>query len=301
MLGACPRLQEIRRGVAPRNVCTMKDWVTAQQAALELGVSTSTLKRFCDKNDIPLTRTPGGHRRIDRCHLILASQLMRKRLQSNLPSLGPDAATTLRLLLAADHSQLIDLFWQEAHSASGLLELLEEVLVPILWHVGDLHSRQELETAQETVCTSTAAALLEGIFARMLPVSPDAVVYLGATFPSSIDTIAEKLIAIALRSIGAKPINLGCSIHPDVIARVAHLHNAVAVCISHTHITDLEQIIAAHQKLAECLPAGCRVIIGGGDLSPSIRRRLEHCTYYETVSMLAAQEAARIKSSSQVA
>jgi len=301
MVGVCPRLQEIRRGVAPRNVCIMKDWITAQQAALELGVSTSTLKRFCDKNDIPLTRTPGGHRRIDRCHLILASQLMRKRLQSNLPSSGPDAASTLRLLLAADHTQLIDLFWQEAHSSAKLLQLLEEMLVPSLWHVGDLHTRQELETAQETVCTSTAAALLDGIFTRMPPIGSEAAVYLGATFPNSIDTIAVKLVAIALRSIGAKSINLGCNIDPEVVARAAHLHNAFAVCISHTHITDLELMIASHHKLAECMPDSCRVIIGGGDLSPSIRRRLEHCTYYETVSMLAAQEAARIKSSSQVA
>lgn len=278
----------------------MKDWITAQQAALELGVSTSTLKRFCDKNDIPLTRTPGGHRRIDRCHLILASQLMRKRLQSNLPASGPDEATTLRLLLAADYAPLIDLFWQEAHSSAKLLQLLEEVLVPVLWRVGDLHSRRELETAEETVCTSTAAALLDGISTRMPPNSPDAPVYLGATFPNSVDTIAEKLVAIALRSMGVKSINLGCSIDPTVIARAAHLYNAVAVCISHTHITDLELMIASHHKLAAGLPEGCRVIIGGGDLSPSIRRRLEHCTYYETVSMLATQEAARIKSNKLV-
>jgi excisionase family DNA binding protein len=271
----------------------MKDWVTAQQAALELGVSTSTLKRFCDKNEIPLTRTPGGHRRIDRCHLLLASQLIRKGVQSDLPSQGPDNATTLRLLLAAEDSDLIELFWRDAHSPSRLIELLEEVLVPSLWHVGVLRSRDELETAEETVCTSTAAALLDGIFSRMPPAGADAVVYLGATFPSSLDTIAEKLVAIALRSIGAKPINLGCSVHPEVIARAAHLHNAAAVCISHTHIKDVEMMIESHQRLAECLPDGCRVIIGGGDLSPSIRRRLEHCTYYETVSMLATQEAAR--------
>lgn len=132
---------------------------------------------------------------------------MRGGVPSDLPAQGPDDASTLRLLMAAEHSELIELCCREAHSPFRLLELLEEVLVPTLWHVGVLRSRDELETAEETVCTSTAAALLEGILGRMPPAGADAVVYLGATFPSSLDTIAEKLAAIALRSIGVKPIN----------------------------------------------------------------------------------------------
>lgn len=42
----------------------MKDAFTPRQVARALGVSESTLKRWCDRGLLPTIRTAGGHRRI---------------------------------------------------------------------------------------------------------------------------------------------------------------------------------------------------------------------------------------------
>jgi len=268
----------------------MNDWITAQQAATELGVSSSTLKRFCDRHEIPITRTPGGHRRIDRFHLALASHMMRGRPTQSHSTQRLDRETTLRLLRAADHIQLTELFWSESICFAGLIKLLDDVLVPTLWHLGDLRSKHHIETAEEAVCTATAAATLDGIFSRMPAAPPSAPIYLAATLPPSLDTLAEKFIAIALRSIGIKPLNLGCNVLPETIANVVKLVGAAAVCISHTHITDIVQTLELHQTLASLIPPDCRIIIGGGDLTPRLRQRLSHCVYYESIPLMIAHE-----------
>ena len=41
-------------------------WLTLSQAAQELGVHLTTLRRWADNGDIPVMLTPGGHRRFAR-------------------------------------------------------------------------------------------------------------------------------------------------------------------------------------------------------------------------------------------
>ena len=38
-------------------------WLSLSEAAVQLGVHPSTLRRWADRGDIPVMRTPGGHRR----------------------------------------------------------------------------------------------------------------------------------------------------------------------------------------------------------------------------------------------
>jgi len=268
----------------------MKNWITAQQAADELGVSPSTLKRFCDTNEIPIARTPGGHRRIDRSHVAQVSRLMRHRGNTSTAAEYPDVVTIVQLLLAAEHTKLTELIWAATHSIGEMVTRLEDLFVPALWRIGDMWQKNEIEIAQERVCTFTASVVLDGILGRMPPAAADARVYLGATFPPSLDTTGLKIVAIGLQSLGVEFIHLGCCVSPEVIARAAILYNASAVCISHTHIHDLDQVARDHHELAKRLPDHCKVIIGGGGLSPLSRRQIGQCEYYESVQLLVQGE-----------
>jgi len=268
----------------------MKNWITAQQAADELGVSSSTLKRFCDTNEIPIIRTPGGHRRIDRGHVAEVSRLMRHRGNAPTAAEYPTVATIVQLLLAAEHSKLTELIWAATQSVGEIVTKLEDLFVPALWRVGDMWRKNELEIAQERVCTFTTSMVLDEILGRMPPVAANARTYLGAAFPPSLDTTGLKIVAIGLRSMGVEFIHLGYAVSPEVIARAAILYNASAVCFSHTHIHDLDQVAREHHELAKLLPEHCKVIIGGGGLSPLARRQIGQCEYYESVQLLVQGE-----------
>ena len=125
--------------------------------------------------------------------------------------------------------------------------------------------------------------VLDGLTARFSTSAKRERTFVGASFASSQDTLASKIVALGLMSINVRPIFLGCGIAPEYIAECAALSNAEAVWISHTHVLDLEQVVRDHNTLRKLLPAGIRVIIGGGGLSPSARRLIDDCTYHESI------------------
>jgi excisionase family DNA binding protein len=47
----------------PSKSPNQEEWLSLPQAAERLGVHSTTLRRWADQGDIPLLRTPGGHRR----------------------------------------------------------------------------------------------------------------------------------------------------------------------------------------------------------------------------------------------
>lgn len=259
----------------------METWISPQVAAKRLGISPSTLKRFCDANNVPLARTPGGHRRIDACQLEVISRLL--KALSDPDDTDLTVADAVTLLLAGDHSTLTDRFWHAAQTAVPLATLLEDVLVPALWKVGDLWQENQIDTANEKVCTTTAGIVIDSLMGRIPPPSSQSRTFVGASFPPNLDTLASKFIAFSLLAIDVRGIHLGCSVSPEIIARAAELYEAEAVWISHTHTTNPQQLVADHELLAKLLPADTRVVIGGGGLAPSIRRMIHNCTYHESI------------------
>jgi MerR family transcriptional regulator, light-induced transcriptional regulator len=271
----------------------MSTWLSTTDAASRLGISVSTLKRICDANEIALVRTPGGHRRIDNCQFELVASLLRSRnTKSNHPALQPDEV--VQLLLKADHAQLIERFWSSASNTYPLIELLEDVLVPALWKIGDLWFNNAIETAHEKISTRTGGVVIDGLLCRFPTLQPPCRTFVGGSFPPSHDTLASKLLSLALRSIDVQAVFLGCSIEPEIIGQAATLLEAEAVWISHTHITNLECIVRDHQELRLYLPEGTRVLIGGGGLSPTARRLLIDCEYYDSLQALLKNEKSAI-------
>lgn len=44
----------------------MQDYLSVTEAALELGISEATVRRWVDQGHLVAWRTPGGHRKINR-------------------------------------------------------------------------------------------------------------------------------------------------------------------------------------------------------------------------------------------
>ncbi|MCB8983741.1 MAG: helix-turn-helix domain-containing protein [Ardenticatenaceae bacterium] len=69
-------------------------WLTLSQAAKELGVHVTTLRRWADNGDIPVMLTPGGHRRFAASDLARFAQERRHQGSSDLESAFADKALT---------------------------------------------------------------------------------------------------------------------------------------------------------------------------------------------------------------
>jgi excisionase family DNA binding protein len=270
-----------------------RDLLTVQEAANVVGVSTSTLKRLCESSSIDVIRTPGGHRRIDKLDLDRVVGLFRRsRLGGRANEDSLSIEQVMQGLLSGKPMQVAKLFSQMAHSGTSLLHALENYLVAAMWRVGQLWRDGKLDVYQEHICTNTALTAVD-ILRQQLPEIPmHASIAVGGSFAPSYETIPSKLIALGFELIGIRAFDLGGAVPIQSMALAAKDLQASIVWVTHTHVCDAESLLACHQALHGQLQDTCRIVVGGGGLSPAVRRSIPWCVFYETISEMVNAESA---------
>ncbi len=268
----------------------MNHMVTVKDASQYLGVSASTFKRICEKHSIPLIRTLGGHRRIDRVDLdhayyLLWGRSQRKHRSTELSALDITSEMVEQLLDGNVH-RVMSTLCARIDRLDELSHTLESTLITALWKVGELWRTGEIDIYQERICSNTACTVLDMILQRLPDIDGHSCLAIGGTFECNFDTIGSKILSVALRSIGIRTIDLGCNLPAASIAKAAYDLNASIIWICHTHVLNLDSLLANHQLLRKLLPSPVRVMIGGGGLSPAIRRSLCDCLYFESISVM---------------
>jgi excisionase family DNA binding protein len=272
-----------------------RDLLTVQEAANAVGVSTSTLKRLCESSSIDVIRTPGGHRRIDKLDLDRMVGLFRR---SRHGSRGDDEALSIdqvmQSLLSGKPMHVAKLFSQFTHSGTSLLHALENNLVAAMWRVGQLWRDGKLDVYQEHICTNTALTAVDILRHQLPDIPAHSPVAVGGSFAPSYETLPSKLIALGFELIGIRAFDLGGAVPIQSMALAAKDLHANIVWITHTHVCDAESLLACHQSLHEQLLDTCRIVVGGGGLSPAMRRSIPWCTYYETISEMVNSESSML-------
>jgi MerR family transcriptional regulator, light-induced transcriptional regulator len=269
----------------------MNQMISVKDASSYLGVSASTFKRLCERYAIPLHRTTGGHRRIDRADLDQAYKYFwngsRKKCVS-MDASDPDSTRQfVKHLMDRNVDTIMETIWESLETPEQLSEVLENTLIPALWHIGELWRTQEMDVYQEHICSNTVCTILDLLLCRLPKVEATGCLAIGGTFESNLDSIASKVACLVLRSIGMRSVDLGCNLPATSIAKAASDLQPSIVWICHTHVENPESIVENHRILRQSLASSVRVIIGGGGLSPALRRSLNHCTYFESMTMMA--------------
>lgn len=268
----------------------MNQMVSVKEAAQYLGVSSSTFKRVCDKYDFPLHRTSGGHRRISRSDLDQAYSLLwngsRKKCVSMPHSDADGTQEMVNQLLDRNIEGIISTIFEQMESPDQLSYVLENTLIPALWSIGELWRTQQLDIYQEHICSSTVCTVLDQLLYRVPKVEAGSSLAIGGSFEGNLDSIASKFACLVLKSIGMRSIDLGCNLPVASISKAASDLHPAFVWICHTHVENPESIVENHRKLRQTLDTSVKVVIGGGGLSPALRRSLYECKYFESMSLL---------------
>jgi len=270
------------------------DLLSVQEAANIVGVSCSTLKRMCESESIPFSRTPGGHRRIDKLDLErVFSKYTRVKHSGVSSQIASDELSTeqvINLLLAAKPLEVARLFSRSTSTPLELLTSLEDWLVTALWKIGEMWRDNKIDVYQEHVCTNTAQASID-ILRQHLEINEKfAGVAVGGAFAPCIETLPSKFVALSLDLARFQAIDLGGYLPAESMAKAAKDYHATLVWVTHTHVGDVDALLESHMVLKDRLPPGTRVIVGGGGMSPTIRRSLPWCEFYETLSQLFRSE-----------
>lgn len=276
----------------------MEPLLSPRQVAKAIGVSESSLKRWCDQGLLTTVKTAGGHRRIS---LPEALRFVREQnlsvVEPHLLSLpGSDdrksgrtegCAQRLAEALVSGNEQacrgiIFDLFL----SGQPLSQIFDEVMAAAFWQIGDRWECHEVEIWQERCSCQIASQILHELRARQVP--PQRTLRaMGATVEGDHYSLPMTMAEIVLRSLGWDARLLGSSIPFESMTNALKSQRPDLFWLSVSFILDESRFVAGFNSLADVAgETSTTLVVGGRALTADIRRQLRYTAFCDTMRHL---------------
>lgn len=272
--------------------------VTPKQVAQAIGVSESSLKRWCDQGRIPTVRTVGGHRRLAVENVVQflrqsGHPLERPELLGLPSNTGRTVAVLERArpelrdaLIAGDEDRVRRIVVDLHLSGHSVAEICDQVVAPPLHDVGDLWNCGEVEVYRERrACELCTRVLLE--LRSIIPEPPGgAPRALGGAPECDPYTLPTLMVEIVLRQAGWSAQSLGARLPFATLAAAASEAKPRLFWLSVSHIDDESRFLDEYQVFRRRTPPEVAIVVGGRALAESVRRRMEYAAFCDNVQHL---------------
>ncbi len=260
-------------------------FVSVQAAAQMLNVSSSSIQRLCARGVLAFVKTSGGHRRIS--FASIAEYAKSRKLESE-ENLKPKMAArqnvdVLSCLVDGIIPQLV--FWLKG-TAKQVAHRLEDELCGAIYQLDQACTQNSLQRDKLWLAIETARAVLDAYKVELLPEDDSWPVAVGGTMTGNFDWLGTRMVEICMRQSSIRAVGLGNNLLAKDLAQAACDLGAKLVWLSYSHLEDPAKMIQWHQSLAELLPESIEVVIGGGAISPAVRRSIPTHRYFESLSEL---------------
>lgn len=141
-------------------------------------------------------------------------------------------------------------------------KLIEEVIIPLLYKVGDLWQSGELRVANEHLGSSVIRGFLFNIL-ESYSESDSAPIVVSATPRGQDHELGAMIVGVVAASVGWKVVYLGPNLPVEEIAAVADSLDAKVVALSIVYPNDDPQLKKDLTKLKRMLPDNISLIVGG--------------------------------------
>ena len=272
--------------------------ISPKQVALALGVSESSLKRWCDQGKISATKTLGGHRRIHRADVLEFvrtnnQQLVNREVLGLPPSLDKPNPTIdnqkddfVRALLAGDET-LVERIFFDLYLNSNPLHLIFDRLIAESFHkIGELWECENAEIYQERRSCEICQRLLYRV-RQLVPEPKSNLVAFGGTLSGDVYSLPTMMTELILRREGYSATSLGNSIPGHSYIKAIQELQPQLVWISVSFVPDRDLFIGEFNRLAEsCEQHAAALVVGGSALTPELRRKIKFSSYCDTMEQL---------------
>lgn len=273
----------------------MKKLVAPKQVARAIGVSESTLKRWCDRGLIPMTKTAGGHRKIeldsvvrflrDSGHEIVEPELL------GLPAAVGKTGWTLnrarericKALVSGEESVARQVVFDLVLAGHSVTAIFDDVLAPTLHEIGEQWHCGDVAVYQERRACEICMRLLREIRTTVLTADSSAPVAIGATLEHDIYTIPVTAAEVVLRSVGWRATSLGSNLPATTLNESITATRPRLFWLSVSFIKDEPSFIASVNSIFETADtAGTALAIGGQAVGETVRRQIQYTAFCET-------------------
>jgi excisionase family DNA binding protein len=277
----------------------METHLSPAQVARALGVSESSLKRWCDQGHIPIVRTVGGHRKLPVSAVLAFVRERGKAIAEpellGLPgSTGRSIATLDRalesltsILQKSELDQARRVVFELYLAKHGLAAICDQVLAVIFQRLGIAWECGELEVYRERRACEIVFRLLNELSLALPTVSAEAPLALGATMTSDHYQLPSLMVELVLREQGWQAQSLGCNLPAATLIAALRELRPKLFWLSASHIDDQVGFVRDFNQLADAAERlKIPIILGGRALSTELRQRLSFTAYCENLREL---------------
>jgi len=278
--------------------------VSPKQVARAIGVSESSVKRWCDRGSIATVRTDGGHRRItlpavfeflrENKHELLHPDIL------GLPATSGSIGWVIerakerfeRALLDGNEAGCFHVLLDQYLAGRTVSEIGDQIVAQAFHSIGDKWACDEIDVYHERRGCEMCVGSLIQMRSLLPPPSQKAPVALGATISGDQYAIPGLLVDLVLRENGWQSTWLGGNLPFASLIEAVRQNKCAMFWLSLSHIADEDEFLRGYQDLHKSLPKKTAVIVGGRALTESIRRRVRyfaHCDHLEHLAEVATK------------
>ncbi len=276
----------------------IKELLSPKQVAQALGVSESSLKRWCDQGLIATIRTGGGHRRLALPDVLRFIRDGEHRLVSpEALGLPPVRETSERCLERAREllsNALLDgdeplsrrIVFDLYLAKHPLSSICDEVVASAFREIGERWSCRQAEVYQERQACEIMMRMLHALrdTQRGMMAEWKAI---GGTPEGDAYLIPNAMVELVLRENGWSATSLGASIPFESLAVAVRTHQPRLLWLSVSYVPDVDRFVAGYQRLFEAAQAQrTAIVVGGQALTGDIRQRIRYASFCDTVRHL---------------
>lgn len=273
--------------------------LTPKQVAKAIGVSESSLKRWCDKGLIPMNCTAGGHRRlpiggvldfirkqrhglVDATAIGLPPDTGKRRL--SIADAGPIAREAL---VSGDEPAVrqvvLDLFLEGYRSST----ICDQVLTPAFYDIGALWECGKAEVYQERRACRMCMNMLHELRQMLNPHSSKGPLALGGTPEGDFYEVPTTMVELVMLQEGWQATSLGSSLPFSTMSVAIVEHRPALFWLSVSHIANEEKFLAEYMPFFETAVAHKTIVaVGGRALTEEIRRKIKFSLFCESLTQL---------------
>jgi excisionase family DNA binding protein len=267
----------------------MKQFFSPKEFAAALGVSESTVRRWVDGGTINVSRTAGGHRRIeltDAIGFIRASGMPVREPQllglAELDGTFDPAQRTddpAQLLCAAlergDAVQVRAMLVSMYLAGHAVADLCDGLIAPAMHKIGTFWEHRDDGIMIEHRATDVAIAALNQLRTLLPAQTADAPVALGGALPDDPYLLPSLMAATVVAAQGWRETNLGPQTPADVLIAAARDSQAqlvwLSISVDDVAVDQMRQVTRIADELRD---DGVSIVVGGRGLpQPGQRNR----------------------------
>lgn len=277
----------------------MKHLITPKQVAQAIGVSESSLKRWCDRGILTTVRTAGGHRRLaldDVVQFLRQSghQILRPELLGLPATVGQGATVVARArdqirdaLLAGDEDQCRRIVFDLYLAGQTACDICDRVLALAFHDIGDGWECGEVVVYRERRGCEIALKALHDLRLALRVPPLDSPVAIGGALEHDPYRLPTTMVEIALREAGWRATSLGTLLPAATLGEAVRESRPQLLWVSVSSIESVPNFLDEYSRLYDTAAGlGTAVAVGGRALTEEIRQQMVYSAYCDTLRHL---------------